>query len=53
VPPRVTLCSSEQSSPTVAVSPITMPVAWSMNMPCVPRVTRRIERLILVVLKKG
>ena len=33
VPPKVTLWRIEQSSPTVAVSPTTIPVAWSMKMP--------------------
>ncbi len=30
VPPRVTPCSNVHPSPTCAVSPITIPVAWSI-----------------------
>ena len=33
VPPRVTDCIMETLSSTIAVSPITMPVAWSNIMP--------------------
>ena len=33
VPPRVTLCKIETSSSITAVSPTTMPVAWSNMMP--------------------
>ena len=32
-PPSATLCSMETLSPTTAVSPMTMPVAWSNMMP--------------------
>ncbi len=32
-PPSVTWCSMDTLSPTIAVSPITTPVAWSMNTP--------------------
>ena len=31
--PNVTLCSIDTSSPTTAVSPMTTPVAWSINTP--------------------
>mmetsp|Transcript_24687 Transcript_24687/g.71197 ORF Transcript_24687/g.71197 Transcript_24687/m.71197 type:complete len:206 (+) Transcript_24687:628-1245(+) len=37
VPPKVTPCRREQPSPTTAVSPMTMPVAWS-NMMALPMV---------------
>jgi len=33
LPPKVTWCSSETLSPTMAVSPMTTPVAWSTIMP--------------------
>ena len=42
VPPSVTPCSSEQLSPSVAVSPMTMPVPWSSMMP-MPICGRRID----------
>ena len=42
VPPRVTPCSIETSSPTTAVSPMTMPVPWSKKTP-LPIARRRMD----------